>query len=98
MDLVAGAAGTLLGLGAMLCVPVYFVLQPWLAVTMRGGWRRAALAPLLFAVPLFTWCMWALAAESNLWPLPLILFAPFGTVYLVVLFAVSRASAARARG
>jgi hypothetical protein len=85
-DLAMGVIGSLV----MLMVPAYLVLQPWAAIRLRGGWRLAALAPLLLAIPTILWSLYALSHESNLWPITFILFAPFGTVYLLVLLILRR--------
>jgi hypothetical protein len=74
----------IIGSGAMLAAPMYLVLQPVAAILLRGGWRIAALVPLLLAIPLGLWCLAAFADQSNLWPVPFLLFAPFGTIYLVI--------------
>jgi hypothetical protein len=37
------------------------------------------------------WCAYAFADQSNLWPVPFLLFAPFGTIYLVILLIVAKA-------
>ncbi len=76
------------GLIMMLGVPAYLVLQPLSLYWLTGGWRRAALAPLLLAVPIAVWCMAAFVAQSNLWPLSFILFAPLGAFYLAVILAL----------
>jgi hypothetical protein len=91
----ADATMFLIGSAAMLAAPAYFILQPWAATGLIGGWRRAALLPLLPATPLLLWCSYAFADHSNLWPVPFLLFAPFGTFYLVILLVAARA---RARG
>jgi hypothetical protein len=78
-----------IGSAAMLAAPAYFALQPWAAAKLTGGWRRAALLPLLPATPLLLWCAFAFADQSNLWPLPFLLFAPFGTFYLVILLVAA---------
>ena len=92
MNVVADAIETVIGLAAMMAVPAYFVLQPWLGLRLTGGWKIAALAPLLPAVPLLLWCLVAFADQSNLWPLPFILFAPFATVYLLIVFGLNLAT------
>lgn len=79
-----------LGLLVMLAVPGYFVLQAFTVVQFSGGWRYAALVPLLGAVPLVIYALLALAAGSNLWPLLLILLSPIGLIYLVGLMMVRR--------
>jgi hypothetical protein len=78
-----------IGLLAMLATPGYFILQIWTAAKLTGGWRTAALAPLVLAVPLLVWCAYAFADQSNLWPVPFLLFAPFGTFYLIALLAAA---------
>jgi hypothetical protein len=52
----------------------------------RGGWRVAALAPLLLTVPALLFSLFALADGSNLWPLTLIFAAAIGVVYLAALW------------
>ena len=42
---------TILGLIVMAGVPAYFVVQPATIWRWPGGWRVAALAPLLLTVP-----------------------------------------------
>jgi hypothetical protein len=76
-----------IGGAAMMTVPLYFVLQAWFAFTWTGGWRVAALGPLLGIVPAVAWSLHALSHGSNLWPITVILLAPFGFVYLVLLGA-----------
>jgi hypothetical protein len=67
----------------------YFVLQPVAVVRLKGGWRVAALAPLLLAIPAVIWSLYALSQDSNLWPLVFIFFAPLGTLYLVVVLSMA---------
>lgn len=76
----------LIGGGAMLLVPGYFVLQLIALYLLSGGWRIAAAAPLLAMVPLAVHASLALAAGSNLWPLLIILGAPIAFFYLAGLF------------
>lgn len=80
----------LLGLVISLGVPVYIVLQIILPRGKQGGWRWAALAPLLIAVPLALFCLYALVRQSNLWPLAFVLFAPLGAGYLLALWIINR--------
>ena len=75
----------LLGLLAMASVPGYFVVQSWALRALDGGWRIAAAAPLVVAVPAALWCLYAFADGSNLWPMIFILFAPPGCLYLLAL-------------
>jgi hypothetical protein len=83
----------IIGLAVMLTVPAYFVLQPWAALKLTGGWRRAALAPLILAIPTILWSLYALSHESNLWPITFILFAPCGTIYLTAVLLLRRMAA-----
>jgi hypothetical protein len=78
------------GFVVMLATPVYLLLQVWAPMKVSERWRTAALAPLLPAIPLLIWCAYAFSDESNLWPMPLILFAPFGAAYLAIVVAVGR--------
>jgi hypothetical protein len=80
----------LTGFAFMVGVPGYFLLQPWLVLRFTGGWRTAALVPLIGAVPTIIWSLYALSQESNLWPLTFILFAPLGSLYLAVLWIAHR--------
>lgn len=85
-DTVSIATGLLVMLGA----PAYCLLQIWVPMKLSAGWRSAALAPLLLAVPLLLWCANAFADHSNLWPLPFILFGPFGAGYLALVMKIGR--------
>jgi len=79
----------LFGLALMLGAPIYLVLQTaCIFVAWREGWWMAFLAPLVLAVPIALWCLFALAQDSNLWPLTFILFAPFGCAYLLVVLVL----------
>jgi hypothetical protein len=89
MEFAAHAMTTLIGSLAMAAVPVYVALQIWLAMSLKNGWRRVSFVPVVFAVPIVGWCIFALAAGSNLWPLPFILFAPIGAGYLGVLYCLT---------
>jgi hypothetical protein len=70
------AWGIGIALALMLGVPGYFVLQVVLARRWSGGWRIAALAPLLVMGPAVVHTLVALAAGSNLWPIVIIFAAP----------------------
>ena len=67
---------TVLGLLAMIALPGYWVLQYVLAKNYDGGWRIAALTPLVVMVPLIAYTAFAFAAGSNMWPVLLILVSP----------------------
>ena len=82
--------GALLGTVIMAAVPGYFVLQPMTILRYRGKWRLAAMLPLLGCVPAALYSLYALAQESNLWPIMFVLFAPVGSLYLAALMAAHR--------
>jgi len=69
----------------LVLVPAYFFLQYFTLARYRGGWRMAALAPLVVMLPLVGHAILAFLAGSNLWPLLLILVSPIAFLYLVVL-------------
>lgn len=77
---------TILGLLVMTGVPAYFVAQPMTIARWPGGWRLAALAPLLLTVPALCFSLFALYHGSNLWSLALIFAAALGSAYLGVLW------------
>ena len=52
---------------------------------MQGGWRIAALLPLLVLIPIMVVTVVALWQGSNLWPIFLIFAAPVLLVYQVAL-------------
>lgn len=70
-----------------LCVPAYAVVQVLLAHAYRGGWRKAALAPATVATPTALWSLLGFVQHSDLWQLPVMIFAPFGLAYLALLAA-----------
>ena len=90
MDLLGTVLDALSGLAFFAGVPGYFVLQSWTLFRFGGGWRKAALAPLLGAILTMLWSLSAPSQDSNLWPLTFIFFAPVGTLYLVVLMLLRR--------
>jgi hypothetical protein len=68
-----------------LAIPGYFVLQAALTFGTSGGWRKATLVPAVIMAAVLAYTVLALAAQSNLWPLLLLLSAPLACLYLVVL-------------
>jgi hypothetical protein len=82
------ALDLLMGFVLMAGVPAYFIAQPVALIFWRGRWRLAAMAPLLLSVPALVFSLYALAMDSNLWPLTLIFAAALGMIYLAVLWAV----------
>src|SRR5262245_45213960 len=75
------AGGMWLGAAFMLAVPGYFVLQILFAWGWNGGWRTAALVPLIVIAPAVIYSLFALTQGSNLWPLAVIFLATLGFVY-----------------
>ena len=73
-----------MGIGA-LAILGYLVLQPMMISWLPGRWRIAAFVPLIAMVPLLLHATYAFAVGSNLWPLGLIFFTPFATLYLLAL-------------
>jgi hypothetical protein len=65
----------------------YLVLQPLMAFWLPGGWRIAALIPLIAMVPLILHAAYAFTQGSNIWPLGLIFFTPVAFLYLVIVAA-----------
>lgn len=70
-----------------LCVPCYVIVQVLLVRAYSGGWRKAALAPVTVAVPTALLSLLGFMQHSMLWPVPLLVFAPLGLGYLVMLVA-----------
>jgi hypothetical protein len=70
------------------CVPGYFLLQVALARGTSGWRRKATLAPAVIMVPILAYTALAFAAQSNLWPLLMLLTAPLAFAYLIVLTIV----------
>jgi hypothetical protein len=75
----------LIGMLLMAGVPAYFVVQPVALLRWRGGWRMAAALPLLLSIPALLFSVYALAQDSNLWPLTLIFAAALGSIWLTAL-------------
>ena len=75
----------ILDLAVMLSLPGYVALQWHAARNWHGGWRMAGLAPLLIMAPLVVHAGIAFMAQSNLWPLMVILAAPLACLYLLAL-------------
>jgi len=79
-----------------LSAPIYLLVQAFGAFRFRGGWRMAALAPLIVMGPVLAVTVLGLASGSNLWPLLLIFTAPVALLYFLCLFATRLAFAGRA--
>lgn len=67
------------------CVPLYFIVQAWLAFAWRGGWRIAALVPVAVMAPAVAVSLYGLQTGSNLWPIWVILLSPLAVTYFGVL-------------
>jgi hypothetical protein len=68
-----------------LSVPGYFLLQAALTFWTRRGWRIASLVPAAAMLPILATTVIAFAAQSNLWPIPLLMAAPVAFLYLICL-------------
>jgi hypothetical protein len=77
-----------LGSAILASVPIYVLLQILLAFIWRGGWRIAALVPLIVVVPALALTAYGALHESNLAPLPFIAVSPLALAYLLVAAAV----------
>lgn len=86
----SGGWGNVLVMLMGLSLPAYLILQVWLWRSSHGGWRRAALAPLLLMVPLLLYTVFAFLADSNLWPLVLLFLSPLACLYLLLLWIARR--------
>ena len=84
----------LIGEAVALAGPMYLFLQLLMAVRYRGGWRLAALAPLVVMVPLAVHAGVVYATGSAAWPVLLYLAAPPACLYLL-LVAIAKAVVAR---
>jgi hypothetical protein len=81
---------TLLFFGLMWSAPAYFVLQAVALWRWDGGWRTAAMIPLLPMAAVLLYTIVAYRAGSNLFPLVLIFSSPPALLYLVVLMILRR--------
>src|SRR6266478_2326213 len=81
---------TLLLFGLMWSAPAYFVLQAVALWRWDGGWRTAAMIPLLPMAAVLLYTIVAYRAGSNLFPLVLIFSSPPALLYLVVLMILRR--------
>lgn len=80
--------GELLPQFFLIGIPGYLILQVWFLKSWSGDWRRAAFAPLALIGPAVLFSMYAFSKDSNLWPMTVVLLAPFGFLYLVILWSV----------
>ena len=87
IETLLGALLVQIGFGSAVA---YVPLQIRACRNWRGGWRIAALVPLLLMVPVFVSAVIGIVYGSNLWPIYLIFLSPVGTGYLVILFVIRR--------
>ncbi len=83
---------TALFLAASWSVPLYFIVQIFALVRLRGGWRIAAAVPAVPMLLLLAHSIFAFFAGSNLFPLLLIFTCAPALIYLLILLAVSHRS------
>jgi hypothetical protein len=69
-----------------LSIPGYIALQVIAWARWKGGWRWAALVPLVGMGAVFVYTLFALLAGSNLWPLMLLFLSPLACAWLLVAF------------
>ncbi|MGB6537793.1 MAG: hypothetical protein WBF58_17725 [Xanthobacteraceae bacterium] len=74
----------LYGLAIVELFPLYLILQIWLGYAWAGRWRIAALVPLIGFILLLVGAAVEYSRGANLWPLPVIFFAPLGLVYFLI--------------
>lgn len=84
-DLVQVALGFVIMSAAAYGVAKYPSLLYRSVKDMRGGWRIAALLPLLVVIPVTAVTVVGLWQGSNLWPILLIFAAPFLFLYQAAL-------------
>ena len=78
------------GIGVLAPTPIYFILQIWFGFAWRGGWRIAALLPLIIMLPALAWTVQGALRGANLAPMPAILAAMPSLLYLVILWVLRR--------
>jgi hypothetical protein len=74
----------------MFSVPAYLVLQLCLGYAWTGGWRWAALLPLVFTLPALTLTASATWRGANLAPIPILLAAPPALFYLLTAWVLHK--------
>jgi hypothetical protein len=80
-----------------LCVVAYIAVQGIvLARSNRRSWMVAA-TPMLYMVPIFVITVQALAEESNVWPLLMLLASPVALVHAGIIAIVQRSLSAGSR-
>lgn len=67
-------------------IPAYLLLQAFLLLRLRGGWRKAAMLPLVGMIPLVLFTIAGAVAGAGLWPLMMLFLTPLALGYLVILW------------
>jgi hypothetical protein len=75
---------------AFLSVPGYLILQIIAWWKLRGTAQLLACVPLLFMLPIYCFCLYALSRGSNLWPLWAIFASPVAFLITLLVFIGSR--------
>jgi hypothetical protein len=74
-------------------VPGYFVLQAVFLFRWKGGWRKAALIPLVPMSLVLGFVFYATVVRgSNIAPVIIVFTAPVGLVFLAVLWLLRRSA------
>ena len=68
----------------------YLAMQVLVLIRFKGGWRVAALLPLPIMAYVLLLTVRAYSADSNLWPIYLIIVSIPAFVFLLILFLVER--------
>ena len=71
-----------------IAVVAYFVAQCYTAVAWSGGWRIAAVVPLVGMIPITVLTFQGYRQQSNLWPILLLFASPLALLYLAVLMVL----------
>ena len=87
------AVGDLAVVAAEWMVPGYFILQAVALFRWKGGWRLAALLPLLPMALLLAYVYYAtVIRDSNIAPVVIFFAAPVGFIYLALLWLLRRST------
>ncbi|HHT0593243.1 TPA: hypothetical protein ACTXXA_002014 [Legionella anisa] len=74
-------------------IPIYWILQLITLWKWSGTWRKIACIPLFFSIPLLIYTVFALLAESNLWPLMMLFITPVILLVLLIIMIMKKMSA-----
>jgi hypothetical protein len=76
------------GMALFASVPIYLIVQICFAWAWRGGWRIAALGPLIVTLPAFAWTAQGAWHGGNLAAIPMLFAAAPSLVYLIIVWIV----------